>query len=127
MNEAKRRREAAKAAEAAGVNGLLVTHPADVRYLTGFTGSSAALAIAGGRAALFTDGRYKTQAKAETGGLRVVVGEKAAAILAVEWLAETGVMRCGFDSAQTSVAALERLRKVVPGLKRRSFFVAVEG
>jgi len=127
MNEAKRRREAAKAAEAAGVNGLLVTHPADVRYLTGFTGSSAALAMAGGRAALFTDGRYKTQAKAETNGLRVVVEQKPAATLAVEWLLGLSVLRCGFDSAQTSVAELERLRKVVPGAKRRSFFVGFEG
>jgi len=56
-----------KAAQAAGVNGLLVTHPADVRYLSGFTGSSAALVLAGARAALFTDGRYKTQAKAVCG------------------------------------------------------------
>jgi len=127
MNEVKRRRAAMKAAHAAGMDALLVTHPADVRYLSGFTGSSAALAIAGGRAALFTDGRYKTQAKAETSGLRVVVEQKPAATLAAEWLVEVGVLRCGFDSAQTSVAALDRLRKVVPGPKRRSFFVAVEG
>ena len=40
----------------------------DVRYLTGFTGSSGAVALAGGRAALFTDGRYTTQAKAEAAG-----------------------------------------------------------
>ena len=116
-----------KAAQAAGVDGLLVTHPADVRYLSGFTGSSAALAIAGGRAALFTDGRYKTQAKEETSGLRVVVEQKAAGILAVDWLAEAGVARCGFDSTYTSVATLESLRAVLPGRKRRGFFVGLEG
>jgi Xaa-Pro aminopeptidase len=116
-----------KAAQAAGVDALLVTHPADVRYLSGFTGSSAALAIAGGRAVLFTDGRYKTQARAETSGLRVVVEQKAAAILAVEWLAENGVVRCGFDAAHMSVAALESLRAALAGSKRRGFFVATEG
>ena len=116
-----------KAAAAAGVDALLVTHPADVRYLSGITGSTAALALAGGRAALFTDGRYKMQARAEATGLRVVVQQKAAASLAAEWLAQAGVARCGFDAAQTSVAALGRLRKAVPASVRRSFFVATEG
>ncbi len=127
MNETRRRRVAMKAAQAAELDGLLVTHPADVRYLSGFTGSSAALAMAGGRAALFTDGRYKTQAKAETSGLRVVVEQKAAAILAVEWLVKAGVTRCGFDSAHTSVAMLDGLRGALPVGKRRGFFAATEG
>ncbi len=116
-----------KAAVGAGVDGLLVAHPADVRYLSGFTGSSAALAMAGGRAALFTDGRYRTQAKAEAIGLRVVVEQKAASVLAAEWLAAQGVARAGFDSTHTSVAGLERLRQALPAGKRRSFFVGVEG
>jgi Xaa-Pro aminopeptidase len=116
-----------KAAEAAGVQGMLVTHPADVRYLTGFTGSSAALAIAGGRAAMFTDGRYKTQAREQVEGLRVVVEKKPPVMVAVEWLGEAGVSRCGFDSSQTSVAALERMKKALPGTKRRGFFAGVEG
>jgi Xaa-Pro aminopeptidase len=127
MNELKRRRAATRAAETAGVDGLLVTHPADVRYLSGFTGSSAALALAGGRAVLFTDGRYRTQAKEEAKGLRVVVEQKPAAALAVAWLEEAGVDRCGFDSAQTSVAELERIRKALPAEKRRGFLIGVEG
>ena len=127
MNQLKRRRVAIRAAAAAGVEALLVTHPADVRYLTGFTGSNGALAMAGGRACLFTDGRYKTQAKAEAKGLRVVVEQKAATELAVEWLVAAGVKRCGFDAVQTSVAGLEKLRKALPGNLRRAFFVPVEG
>ena len=47
---------------------MLVTHLPDVRYLCGFTGSNAALVLAGGRAVLFTDGRYTAQAKAEAAG-----------------------------------------------------------
>jgi len=127
MNEARRRRDAMKAAVAAGVNALLVTHPSDVRYLSGFTGSSAALALAGGKAVLFTDGRYRAQAKNEAKGLRVVVEQKPATVLAVEWLVEQGVARCGFDSAHTSVAGWERLRQALPTGKRRGFFVGVEG
>jgi len=45
MNFGARKKRAAGAAKAAGVNGLLVTHLPDVRYLCGFTGSNAALVI----------------------------------------------------------------------------------
>jgi Xaa-Pro aminopeptidase len=86
--------------------------------------------MAGGRAALFTDGRYKTQAKAETGGgkaLRVVIDKRPPAVQAVEWLAGLGVERTAFDDGHTSVAALEAARKALPGKLRRSFFMASEG
>jgi Xaa-Pro aminopeptidase len=108
------------------VDGLLVTHPADVRYLSGFTGSSGALAMAGRRAVLFTDGRYKTQAKQEARGLRVVVEQKPATTLAVEWMTGAGVARCGFDAGVTTVAALEKLKKGAPAGVRRSFFQGVD-
>ena len=49
----------------AGLPGLLVTHLPDVRYLCGFTGSSAALAVTRRAARLFTDGRYTAQAADE--------------------------------------------------------------
>jgi len=127
VNEALRRKKARAAATAVGVDGLLLTHGADVRYLTGFTGSNGALAMAGGRAALFTDGRYTTQARAEAAGLRVVISKKPAAVAASEWLAEHGVKRCGFDATQTTVAGLDRIRKALPGKIRRSFFAATDG
>lgn len=125
-----RRKAAVRAAQLAGADGLLVTHGPDVRWLSGFTGSNGAVAMAGGRAVLVTDGRYTTQAKAESPDLRVVVGKKAAAALAVEWLAARGVRRCAFDARQTTVAALEAMRKGLPkelGVARRGFFLATEG
>ena len=67
-----RRKKALAAAKAAGGNALLVTHLPDVRWLCGFTGSNAALALLGGRGSrtvLFTDGRYTAQAKAEATGI----------------------------------------------------------
>jgi Xaa-Pro aminopeptidase len=133
-----RRRHAAEAAEAAGVDALLVTHLPDVRWLSGFTGSSAALVVvcrggpgkgsgrSGARAVLFTDGRYTAQAKAEAAGVRVVIAKKPPLVAACEWLAAAGnVRRCGFDGAQTTVAALAVMRKAVPAKARRSMFVAV--
>ena len=132
---AARRKQARRAAEGAGAASLLVTHGPDVRYLTGFTGSNGAVAVAGGRAALFTDGRYTTQAKEEAQGLRVAIDKRPAAVRAVEWLAGLGVETCAFDAGQTTVAAFAGLKKALPTVgaklltakQRRGFFVATDG
>ena len=120
-----RKRKAAAAAKAAGVDALLVTHLPDVRYLCGFTGSNAALVLAGSKAVLFTDGRYTAQAKAEVTGTRVVIAKKPVLPSACEWIEAAGVRRCGFDAANTTVAALESMRKAVSAKVRRGIFVAV--
>jgi Xaa-Pro aminopeptidase len=120
-----RKKKAAAAAKAAGVDGLLVTHLPDVRYLCGFTGSNAALVVAGARAVLFTDGRYTSQAKSEAAGTRVVIAKKPAVIAACEWIEAAGIRRCGFDASNTTVVALETMRKAVSGKVRRGMFVAV--
>lgn len=110
-----------------GAEALLVAHGPDVRYLTGFTGSSGAVALVGARAVLFTDGRYATQAKAEAEGIRVVIDKRPPAVQAVEWMAAAGVRRCAFDAGQTTVQAMEAMRKAVPAAVRRSFFAATSG
>ena len=131
MHEKARRKKAMQAAKAAGADALVVTHGPDVRYLSGFTGSSGAVALAGGRAALFTDGRYTTQAKAEAlaagGGLRVVIDKRAPAVQAMEWMVAAGATRCAFDAASTTVAALETMRKGLPSGIRRRFLLPTHG
>lgn len=112
--------------KAAGVDGLLVTHLPDVRYLCGFTGSNAALVLTGGKAILFTDGRYTVQAKAEAVNTRVVIAKKPPVSAACEWMVQAVVRRCGFDPTQTTVAALESMRKTVPAKQRKGMFVAIE-
>ena len=120
-----------EAARAEGADALLVSHAPDVRYLSGFTGSSGAVAIQGKSAALFTDGRYAAQAREEARGLRVVVQKKPPTLLAMEWLVKAGATRCAFDAGQTTVAALAGMRQTLPlGLvpgRRRGFFLATDG
>ena len=112
--------------KAAGLDGLLITHLPDVRYLCGFTGSNAALVFAGCRTVLFTDGRYTAQAKAEAPGTQVVIANKPVLPSACEWLATKEITRCGFDALHTTVAALDVMRKAVPAKLRRGMFVASE-
>jgi Xaa-Pro aminopeptidase len=66
------------ALEAEGLDGLLVTHLPNIRYLTGFTGSAALLLIRGGVAILISDFRYAAQATAEAGSIaRVEIDQRS--------------------------------------------------
>ncbi len=47
---------------------VVVTALANVRYLTGFTGSAAVLVVTSDQALLATDGRYRTQADEQLSG-----------------------------------------------------------
>jgi Xaa-Pro aminopeptidase len=110
----------------AGIPGLLVTHLPDVRYLCGFTGSSAALAVTRRAARLYTDGRYKSQAAEEVAAAQVEIVTNSPAIAAVQWLAaQRGVDFAAFDPANTSVADLTLLKAALPSGLRRSYLSAL--
>jgi Xaa-Pro aminopeptidase len=127
MQHRVRRQAALEAAKGAGADALVMAHLPDVRWLSGFTGSSGAVALGRAGAALFTDGRYTTQAKAEAAGLRVVIGKGSPGAQAAAWLVERKAKRCGFDAVNTTVAGLDGMRKALPAGQRRSFFVATQG
>jgi Xaa-Pro aminopeptidase len=106
----------------AGHSGLLVTHLPDIRYLCGFNGSSAALAVTGRHARLFTDGRYTTQAAEEVRGAGVGIVTGPPAIAAIEWLrAQPGVEAAAFDPGATTVAELSRWKASLPYRVRKRF------
>ncbi len=69
---AERQRALRAALESEGLDGLLVTHLPNVRYLTGFTGSAALLLIRAQATVLVTDFRYAVQAPAEAGDAATV-------------------------------------------------------
>jgi len=112
------------------MDALLVTHLPDVRWLCGFTGSNAALAVTAKQAVLFTDGRYTAQAREETRGARVKIAEKSAlrecCALLEKQAGQARFEQVGFDPEHTSVAALELMRSGVSAGKRRGFFVALK-
>lgn len=77
MTDARARRLSALAEglSEAHLDGLLVTSPANVRYLSGFSGSSALLFVSQRDTLLITDFRYQTQAAEEAGGVARIVIE----------------------------------------------------
>ncbi|OLT43624.1 X-Pro dipeptidase [Saccharomonospora sp. CUA-673] len=92
---------------ATDLDALLVTDLRNIRYLTGFTGSNAALLVhAGGEehTVFCTDGRYTTQAAAEVPDLPTRVQRASAHELATTAAAERArYARTGFESQHVSV------------------------
>jgi Xaa-Pro aminopeptidase len=96
-----------------GVDVLLVTHPTNVRYLTGYTGSNG-LALVGADVRVFlTDFRYVTQASDQVEGFERLEGERDLIGNVAEHLPD-GPVRLGFDDGHTSVANHTRLREELP-------------
>ncbi len=110
-----------------GLDAVLITNLTNVRYLSGFTGSNAALLIeSDGRAQLATDGRYVEQASAEAPDLTVTVARSCAAALLEG--ASGGGLRAGYESHHVTVddhaqwserpgLVLEALGPMVEGLR----------
>lgn len=94
--------------DGAGVDALVVTSLPNIRYLTGFTGSNARLAVTVAGAHLVTDGRYQDQAASELAAAgvdaslvieRTLVAQRRAVGAAV-----AGARRVGLEAASVSWA-----------------------
>lgn len=89
------------------IDGLLVTSAANVRYLSGFTGSNGWVLLTPESMTLITDPRYGIQAKGETRQAllpaRVAVAKKELWNFAAQTIQRRKLKRIGFDASQLSV------------------------
>jgi Xaa-Pro aminopeptidase len=92
---------------------LLVTDLTNLRYLTGFTGSSA-MAVVGAQMRRFvTDFRYVAQAAEEVPDFdRELAPQEFVTALAEDW--PEGRLRLGFEDNHVTVRQHRRLREVIP-------------
>lgn len=100
-----------RALEAAELDALLVTSRANLRYLTGFSGSAALAVATRGDLLLVTDFRYDEQARAEAGAVaRVEVDGASVWDRLFRELPSLGPLACiGFEAQALSVKDAERL------------------
>jgi Xaa-Pro aminopeptidase len=93
---------------------MLVTDLINVRYLSGFTGSNAALLVFADDLppVLATDGRYRTQAAQQAPDLEVAIQRACGRYLAGR-AASAGVRRLGFESHVVTVDGFDGLAKEV--------------
>ncbi len=91
---------------------MLVTRLVNVRYLSGFTGSNAALLIRADddTPVLATDGRYRTQAAQQVPDAEIVIERACGPFLAGRAAAE-GVRRLGFESHVVTVDGFDALAR----------------
>jgi len=94
---------------AAEVDALLVTNLANIRYLTGFTGSAALLLAAPDGLTFVTDGRYGQQANAQLAAAGVTAAIQVSGTgqkdLVVGAVTATGVSRLGLEADAVTWAA----------------------
>lgn len=90
----------------------MVTRLVNVRYLSGFTGSNAALLIRADddTPVLATDGRYRTQARQQVPDAEIVIERACGPFLAGRAAAD-GVKRLGFESHVVTVEGFDALTK----------------
>jgi Xaa-Pro aminopeptidase len=97
-----------------------ITRSTNLRYLSGFTGSDAAILINEDRLHLFTDGRYKIQSKIESPKFRVHVTRGKIASL-VKILRKLGVRNLGVEGNRISFDYVSALKKAAKEIEVVSF------
>src|SRR5215475_2313113 len=96
------------------LDAIVVAHLANVRYLCGFSGSAAVLVITSRDAVLFTDGRYKEQARKEVQGCNIQVGTGAPMAQAARWMSSrASLRRIGVEAAHLTIADRNQLNKTI--------------
>ncbi len=100
------------------LDGLLLSHLPDVRYLCGFSGSSGMVLLMKDRGCLLTDFRYREQSAAEVRGLRVLVYEGRLEEVLLLALGGRKGMKLGFDPASMAYGEVVALRRWLKGAAR---------
>ena len=105
----------------AEADALLVMHPANVTYLTGFTGDSTHLLLSATDAIMISDGRYTQQLSEECTELDVVIRQPGTEMLptVAKTISAAGLVRLGIEAAVMTVAFHSELSKQLPQVQMR--------
>jgi len=96
------------------LDAMVLTHLPNIRYLCGFTGSAAVLVLTSRDAILFTDGRYRQQARSEVQHCQVKICTGPPLAQAAQWLSKRSSMRrIGIEAGHLTVAEHNQLAKAV--------------
>jgi Xaa-Pro aminopeptidase len=102
-----------------GLDALIVTHPPNLRYLSGFDGSMGILLVAPTRAVLIVDGRYITAARERAGSsqelqwIQVELASRSLEERLIEAILEWQAVAIGVEAAAMTLSRFERLRSLL--------------
>lgn len=95
------------------LDGFAITHPANLRYLCGYTGSNGLLLFLAGRRVFFTDGRYTQQAHEEVTSARVVIARGPLLPEAAKVIGKMSSAAVGFEADLTTVSTAAQIKELV--------------
>lgn len=105
-----------------GLDGLLMVQnervgKKNVRYLTGFSGTTAYVLITPARRLLLTDDRYTVQAAEECPGFEIVRHERPWTVTLKKIVSELGIKRLGYEAEGILVSFLSAAQEALPGVE----------
>ena len=104
---------------------MVITALPNIRYLSGFTGSNAALLVTADRSILFTDPRYQIQASAESDcELKIAKGPLTKELL--KWARRLRVKSLAFEQNRISFEDFEHLKHGAQGIRLKPLTGIVE-
>lgn len=100
----------------AKLDGLLVTDPTNVSYLTGFTGNESALLVMADAGTFITDSRFTEQVKREVSGFDVQVHTTESLLTkAAALAAQAGINTLGFEADTMTYSDYSELHRAFSG------------
>ncbi|HUB27913.1 MAG TPA: Xaa-Pro peptidase family protein [Tepidisphaeraceae bacterium] len=101
------------------LDGMLITHPPDLAYLTGFTGDDSIGLITADRFVLVTDFRYQEQAQIEAPWLKIVLRPKKMSETLAKTVVRSKAKKIGFETNFTTCGQINALNKELKELGAR--------
>jgi Xaa-Pro aminopeptidase len=101
------------------LDGILLTHPPDISYLTNFTGDDSVGILTDKEFHLVSDFRYREQAELECAWCKLHIRDGKMADALAKVLSELKIERLGFEANTTTVGQLNALEKALDSLKPR--------
>lgn len=111
-----------------GIDALLVTKPQNVRYVTGFSGSTGlCLVLQDGSGVFVTDPRYDVQAAEEVDEFEVVVSRESALREVSKRAVSMGIRSLGIEGAHMTVLAKSQVSEAASGIRLVDTDRVIEG
>lgn len=98
------------------LDAVLISHPSNRRYITGFTGSSGYALVTLQEAIFLTDFRYIKQAEEEAAHFKIVRHGRQAFDTLSETCRELGLSSLAFEQDHLTYGQVEKLREALDGL-----------
>lgn len=114
------------AMKALKLDGLLLTSPPDLAYLTNFTGDDSIGVITEKDLLLVTDFRYREQAEIEAGWVKLVVRDGQMAPALAQTLGKAKLERVGFEANATTVGQVDALARALKEARSKIELVPLE-